>query len=150
MLSYVNSTPDYNPYNKAKDDYDWHFENSNDKYKFTDSYRGFNPYSGIECVYANNSTKPFWISDYVGYVDLSCNIDSSKIYTFLKDARGNRLKNCNTDLFTNFDYVKDDLSYILKIQRIDNYVLEKVNILYNDNIVAQHIASGVIKNDKDK
>lgn len=44
---------------------------------FTDSYRGFNPYSGVEYVYEKDNI-PVWSCDYVGYVDKDANFSGFK------------------------------------------------------------------------
>jgi hypothetical protein len=48
MECYIKKSPSYNPYTKS-DLYDWTFKLETDDLIFTDSYRGFNPYSGVEC-----------------------------------------------------------------------------------------------------
>ncbi|HBR01011.1 MAG TPA: hypothetical protein DD738_00165 [Ruminiclostridium sp.] len=89
---YVKKSSTYNPYTKSVL-YDWGFKLQIGDLLFTDSYRGFNPYSGVEYIYENNNNIPIWTCDYVGYVN-SC-VSGEEVYRLLKEARKNYLKNCN-------------------------------------------------------
>jgi len=57
---YIKKSATYNPYVHSNN-YDWHFELEQGEYLFTDSYRGFNPYSGVEYIYRKGQPDP--ISD---------------------------------------------------------------------------------------
>ena len=83
---YVLKDSSYNPYTKSVL-YDWDFKLEIDDMIFTDSYRGFNPYSGVEYVYNKDNNIPVWSCDYVGYVNQDANVSSEEIYKFLKEAR---------------------------------------------------------------
>lgn len=87
---YVKKSSAYNPYTKSIL-YDWDFRLEIDDLIFTDSYRGFNPYSGVEYIYDKDNSIPIWSCDYVGYVNQANNVSSAEIYMFLKEARGNHL-----------------------------------------------------------
>lgn len=145
MSCYVSKTADYNPYKKAQDDYRWYFEKDYNAYQFTDAYRGFNPYSGMECIYKLGSDKPIWICDYIGYVLNNIDIDDLKVYEFLKEARGAHLKKSSDNLFYNYKYLKGDLTYHVVFEVNNDNILERADILYKDELVAQHIASGIIR-----
>jgi hypothetical protein len=62
---YIKKSADYNPYKKSVL-YDWEFKTEIYGFIFTNSYRGFNPYSGVEYVYPAGSDVPIWFCDYVG------------------------------------------------------------------------------------
>ena len=141
---YVSKCQTYNPYEKS-DIYDWHFEKAIDCYRFTDSYRGFNPYGGVEYIYLLNGSIPIWKCDYVGYVLSNCPVGAHEIYKFLKEARGCHLQECRSNLFSDFTYNKGLYCYMLKFEENSNGVLEKVDIYYDGLFVAQHIASGQLQ-----
>jgi hypothetical protein len=142
---YVSKSAEYDPYAKANDDYDWYFQKAYDGYKFTDAYRGFNPYSGMECIYKEGSNTPIWICDYVGYVLQDTDISPAKVYEFLKEGRGAHLKNCVDNLFSDFKYLRDNFTYTVKFEVNNDNILERADIYYKDVLVAQHIASGIIR-----
>jgi hypothetical protein len=144
ISAYVSKTPGYNPYIRA-DDYDWYFEKSYGIYIFKDSYRGFNPYSGIETVCMNDNGKPVWTCDYVGYVHKNAGVNVSDVYGFLKESRGKHLKECKNDLYSDFEYHKEQFSYKLVFEVHENSILEKADIFYNGKLISQHIASGILK-----
>ena len=141
---YVSKNEKYNPYIKS-DLYDWHFEKIIGDLRFTDSYRGFNPYGGVEYVFVKGDSLPVWSCDYVGYVINQRTFNENEIYGFLKEARGKHLLECGGNLFSNYEYKLDNLFYKLLYQEKNNEVLEKVNIYYKDCLIAQHIASGKIR-----
>ena len=60
------------------------FEFSNDQYRYTDRYYGFNPFSGTEHVY-NNQSVLVWKMNYFGAI-LPSYSDPNQIYDFLKEA----------------------------------------------------------------
>lgn len=142
-LCYVRKTEKINPYVKSDNDYDWTFEQKNELYRFTDSYRGFNPYSGVEVVYSNNYNRIIWTCDYVGYV-LSESLEKpSKTYAFLKTARGKHLEECEGVFFSNFEFKNDMFLYKLLFECNGNSVLEKADIFHEEKLIAQHVASGI-------
>ena len=107
---YIRKNSEYNPYVKS-DLYDWEFKIEVNGFIFTDSYRGSNPYSGVEYVYIIGNDVPIWSCDYVGYVVPNSGISADKVYEFLKEARGAHLINCNGNLFSNYQYGNDMLRY---------------------------------------
>lgn len=87
---YIKKSSDYNPYVKA-DLYDWEFMLPIEGFVFTDAYRGYNPYGGVEYVYRSQDELPIWSCDYIGYVSQNPKVTADKIYEFLKEARGGTL-----------------------------------------------------------
>lgn len=143
---YVSKNDHYNPY-ISSDLYKWHFEKTIDGFRFSDSYRGFNPYGGVEYVRFEGDKLPLWSCDYVGYVIKDTGLKDGEVYHFLKEARGKHLKECNGDLFSDYEYGRDGLFYKLLFQEKNNELLEKADIYYRDHLIAQHIASGKFKRD---
>jgi hypothetical protein len=141
---YVRKNSSYNPYVKSVL-YDWDFKLEIDDMIFTDSYRGFNPYSGIEYVYRKGHSIPIWLCDYVGYVNLDANVSSERIYKFLKEARGNHLKNCSDNLFSNYTYGNDLFKYKTRFQGDVNSSLQIENVYYENLLVAQQMTAGRLK-----
>lgn len=111
----------------------------------TDSYRGFNPYSGVEYVYEKNNSIPVWSCDYVGYVNECNNISSEEIYKFLKEARGNHLNTCEGNLFSNHVYRNGDFKYETFFQGDIYSLLQVENFYYKNLLVAQQITAGRLK-----
>lgn len=138
---YVRKNSSYNPYKKSEV-YDWDFKLEIDDFIFTDSYRGINPYSGVEYIYEKDNNIPAWSCDYVGYVNQGANVSSEGIYKFLKEARGNHLKNCNGDLFSNYIYENGMLKYETTFQGDVNSLLQIENFYYNNLLVAQQMTAG--------
>ena len=97
---------------------------------FTDSYRGVNPYSGVEYVYEKGNNVPAWSSDYVGYVSQNNDISSEEVYKFLKEARGSHLKNCDYNLFSNYNYNNGKLKYETSFKGEVNSLLQIENFYY--------------------
>ncbi len=141
---YVKKSPVHNPYTKSVL-YDWDFKLEIDNLIFTDSYRGFNPYSGVEYVYEKEKRIPVWSCDYVGYVNQDNNISSTKIYSFLKEARGSHLHTCNNDLFSNYSYEKGAFKYETLFQGGVSALLQVENFYYENQLVAQQITAGKLK-----
>ena len=112
---------------------------------FTDSYRGFNPYSGVEYVYEKNNNIPVWSCDYVGYANQNSDVASAEIYKFLKEARGNHLTNCGDNLFSNFTFENGLFKYVTSFQGDINALLQTENIYNNSLLVAQQITAGRLK-----
>lgn len=141
---YVKKTPSYNPYTKSIL-YDWDFKLEIDDLIFTDSYRGINPYSGVEYVYEKASSIPVWYSDYVGYVNQDNNVSSEEIYRFLKEARGNHLHTCKNNLFSNYAYENEAFKYETLFQGDISSLLQMENFYYKNMLVAQQITAGRLK-----
>jgi hypothetical protein len=141
---YVRKNSSYNPYTKS-DIYDWSFKLETDDLIFTDSYRGFNPYSGVEYVYEKDNSIPVWSCDYVGYVNQNTNISVEEIYKFLKEARGNHIKNCKDNLFSNYKYENSKFKYETLFQG-DIYALLQIEEFYYEGLLAaQQITAGRLK-----
>ena len=141
---YVKKSPSYNPYTKSIL-YDWDFKLEIDDLIFTDSYRGFNPYSGVEYVYEKDKSIPVWSCDYVGYVNQGNNISSDEIYKFLKEARGSHLHTCNNNLFSNYTYENGTFKYETLFQGDVISLMQVENIYYRNLLVAQQITAGRLK-----
>lgn len=141
---YVKKSPLYNPYTKSIL-YDWDFKLEIDDLLFTDSYRGFNPYSGVEYVYEKDNNTPVWSCDYVGYVNQDNNVSSEEIYKFLKEARGNHLKNCKENLFSEHAYKNGMFKYETYFKGNLSSLLQIENFYYENLIVAQQITAGRLK-----
>lgn len=140
---YVKKSPKYNPYVKSEL-YDWDFKMEIDDLIFTDSYRGFNPYSGIEYVYEKENNIPVWSCDYVGYVNQDAIVSSEEIYKFLKEARGNHLLNCLDNLFSDYIYENEKLKYETFFQGDVNSLLQIENLYCMNLLVAQQMTAGRI------
>lgn len=141
---YVRKNSSYNPYTKSEV-YDWDFKLKIDDLIFTDSYMGFNPYSGVEYVYEKDSNVPVWSCDYVGYVNHDVKVSSEEIYKFLKEARGNHLKNCQGNLFSNYTYENEMFKYETFFQGDVSSILQMENFYYKNMLVAQQMTAGRLK-----
>lgn len=141
---YIKKSPSYNPYTKSIL-YDWEFKLEMDELIFTDAYRGFNPYSGVEYIYKKNHDIPIWFCDYIGYVNQDMDISSGEIYDFLKEGRKNHLDVCKDDLFSNYNYNKDILKYQTTFMGDLSSLLQIEDIYYKEILVAKQISSGRIK-----
>jgi hypothetical protein len=141
---YVKKNSLYNPYKKSEL-YDWDFKLEINDLIFTDSYRGFNPYSGVEYVYEKDNNIPVWSCDYVGYVNQDSKISSEEIYKFLKEARGNHLMSCQGNLFSNCIYKNQMFKYETIFQGDLNSMLQIENIYYKNLLVAQQMTAGRLK-----
>ena len=147
MESYIKKSPSYNPYVKSVL-YDWEFRLTDDDLVFTDAYRGFNPYSGVEYVFEKGKSVPVWSCDYVGYVKENCIVSPREIYSFLKKARENHLCTCGGNLFTG--HVYEDGPFIYEtFFRGDIYSLLQVENLYYNNVhAARQVSAGRIRSEK--
>lgn len=141
---YVKKSSSYNPYKKSVL-YDWDFRMQIDDLIFTDSYRGVNPYSGVEYVYEKDSNIPIWSCDYVGYVKQYKNVYAEEVYKFLKEARGNHLKNCNGNLFSYYSYENSKFQYETYFEGDITPLLQVENFCYNGTLIAQQMTSGRLK-----
>lgn len=122
--------------------YNRHYEKEFGEYLFSDSYHGFNPYSGVEYIYIKGSRKPIWYCDYVGFVKKDSPIPDREVYTFLREARGNQLERSRGTLLLNYSYENGPLRYDTNFSGDMNNLLQFENFYYNDNFVAQQISGG--------
>lgn len=141
---YIKKNPSYNPYAQAIL-YDWEFKLEIDDLVFTDAYRGFNPYSGVEYVYKKNHDIPIWFCDYIGYVNQDINISSGEVYNFLKEGRKKHLDDSKDDLFSNYTYEKDILKYKTSFTGDLSSLLQIEDIYYKEQLVAKQISAGRLK-----
>ena len=141
---YVRKNSAYNPYRKSEI-YDWEFKLETDGLVFTDSYRGFNPYSGVEYIYEKGYSIPVWSCDYVGYVKQNADVSAEEIYKFLKESRGDHLKNCGYNLFSNHRYENGMFKYETVFQGDANSLLQIEDFYYNNLLAAQQITAGRLK-----
>ncbi len=141
---YVKKSSEYNPYVKSEL-YEWDFKIEIDDLIFTDSYRGFNPYSGVEYVYEKENNIPAWSCDYVGYVNRDAIVSSEEIYKFLKEARGNHLLNCQDNLFSDYIYENEKFKYETFFQGDVNSLLQIENFYCMNLLVAQQMTAGRLK-----
>lgn len=144
MDCYVSKTDSYNPY-RISDIYDWSYKLEVNELLYTDSYRGVNPYSGVEYVYEKDNHIPIWSCDYVGYVNHNSSITTKEVYHFLKEARGEHLQHCDKDLFMNYTYKKGKLKYESSFEGDVHSILQIENYYYENLLIAQHIAAGRLK-----
>lgn len=138
---YVRKSRDNNPY-KESVLYDWEFKLEIDGYLFIDMYRGVNPYSGVEYVYACGANIPVWSCDYVGYAVQDTTISADRVYEFLKEARGAHLLNCNGNLFSGFQYENGMFQYKTDFQGDVNALLQIEKFYCGDMLVAQQLTAG--------
>lgn len=138
---YIRKSSDYNPYKKSIL-YDWEFKTEINGFIFADSYRGFNPYSGVEYVYIAGNDTPIWSCDYVGYVVPDIEISADKVYEFLKEARGAHLLNCNGNLFSDYQYDSGVLQYKTHFQGDVGALLQIENFYCGDKLIAQQMTAG--------
>jgi len=141
---YVRKNSTYNPYTKSLL-YDWNFKLQMEDLIFTDSYRGFNPYSGVEYVYEKGIDIPIWSCDYVGYVKQGMNVPAQEVYEFLKEARGNHLKNCSDNLFSNYKHENSVFQYETFFQGDVTSLLQIENFYYKNQLIAQQMTSGRLR-----
>lgn len=142
--SYIRQNSSYNPYTKSVM-YDWEFKLQIDDLIYTDYFRGFNPYSGVEYIYEKNNDTPIWSCDYVGYVKQDTDVSAQEIYKFLKEARGNHLKDCNNNLFSDYKYENSMFQYETHFQGDVTALLQIENFYYNNLLIAQQMTSGRLK-----
>lgn len=141
---YVKKSSISNPYIPGEV-YDWHFELEQDQYTFTDSYRGLNPYSGVEYIYIQGQPTPIWSCDYVGYALENPFVVEKEIYGFLKKARGNHLLNCSGNVMTDFSYKDTDFSYQTTFSGSLNFLLQIEEIHFYDSLIGRQISAGYLK-----
>ena len=138
---YVRKNSGYNPYHKSER-YDWAFERKIGNLLFTDSYRGVNPYGGVEYLYEDGRGEPSWSCDYVGYVRRDAGIPAESVYAFLKEARGSHLKSCGGVLLSDYQYENGPFRYETVFEGGAASLLQTENICYEDRLVARQLSSG--------
>lgn len=142
--SYIRQNSSYNPYVKSML-YDWEFKLQINDLIYTDSFRGFNPYSGVEYVYEKNNDIPIWSCDYVGYVKQDAEVFPKEIYKFLKEARGNHLQYCDYNLFSDYRYENEMFHYETYFQGDVTSLLQIENFYYKNLLIAQQMSSCMLK-----
>lgn len=140
---YVKKSPTNNPYAPG-DIYDWHFELEQGEYLFTDSYRGFNPYSGVEYIYAKGQRDPVWACDYVGYILVDSIVSEQEIYGFLKKGRGKHLLDCSGDLSRDYTFRDGDFGYQTGFSGGPYSLLQIEEVYLHDTLVGRQIAAGYL------
>jgi hypothetical protein len=138
---YIKKSPTSNPYSPGEK-YDWEFEFSFGQYRFTDSYRGFNPYSGVENIFENENPIPFWSCDYVGYADITMGVSTKEIYGFLKKARGNHLNYNSQSLFDRYSMSEGEFDYVSNFSGNLTGLLQIEEITHRGILVCRQVASG--------
>lgn len=141
---YIKKNYIYNPYVPG-DVYDWHSELEHEQYIFTDSYRGSNPYSGVEYIYIQGHQSPIWSCDYVGYALENSSVAISEIYGFLKKARASHLSGCGGNLITDYSYINGKLSYQTTFSGTLKSILQIEEIHYCDSLVGRQVSAGYFK-----
>ena len=138
---YVNTSPTFNPYQPGGI-YDWEFEVLVGRYLFKDSYRGTNPYSGVEYVLNEGNPLPLWSCDYVGYAKLKPQVEEKDIYGLLKKGRGSHLKSGEDNFFKNFDFDESQFTYQSRFNGSISGLLQIEEIYHEGDLVFQQISSG--------
>lgn len=141
---YIKKSPGFNPYTSG-DIYDWHFELEQGQYIFSDSYRGLNPYSGVESIYFNGQHTPIWSCDYVGYALKNPSVTENEIYGFLKKARASHLLGCGENLMTNYSFKDGDFTYQTSFSGSFKSLLQIEEIRYCDSLVGRQVSAGYLK-----
>lgn len=141
---YIKKSSNYNPYVPG-DIYGWNFELEHGNYLFTDSYRGFNPYSGVEYIFIKDQRKPIWSCDYVGYVLKNITVSEKEIYGFLKKGRGKHLLDCVGNLLEDFTYIDGNFGYQSRFSGDLNAILQTEEIYYRGKLVGTQVSAGYLK-----
>lgn len=142
--SYVRKSAAYNPY-RASSPYDWHAEMNVGGWRFTDSYRGFNPYGGVEYVYPQGSMVPVWSCDYVGYVLENALASANDVYAFLREGRAEHLRHCEGQLNTHYTHQHEAWRYETTFRGDVTALLQIEEIRYQERIVARQVAAGRLR-----
>lgn len=142
--SYIKKSSTYNPY-VTDDIYDWHFELQHGEYSFTDSYRGFNPYSGVEYIYYKGQREPIWSCDYVGYVLANAAVSEKEVYGLLKKGRGKHLLDCVGNLLADYSYGDGDFDYQTCFSGDPNAILQTEIIYYRSMLVGTQLSAGYLR-----
>jgi hypothetical protein len=138
---YVKKSPTNNPYCPGEK-YDWEFELSVGQYRFTDSYRGFNPYSGVEYIFEHENPIPLWSCDYVGYANIKLGVREKEIYDFLKKARGSHLTDNIQRLFDNYSMREGEFEYVSNFTGNFAALLQIEEISHQGDLVCRQVTSG--------
>jgi hypothetical protein len=141
LQCYVKKNPTDNPYSPGKI-YDWEFELSFGQYLFTDSYRGFNPYSGVEYIFEKENPIPLWSCDYVGYAYLKFDVEEKAIYGFLKKARGSHLIENSQRFFADYTMSEGDFVYVSNCSGHLTGQLQIEEISHRGDLVCRQVTSG--------
>lgn len=141
---YIKKSSVYNPYVKSNL-YDWEFTLQQGDFLFTDAYRGFNPYSGVEYVYHKDLAAPLWYSDYVGYVEDLPEVHPGEVYRFLKESRGKHLEQCLGNLMTDYEYSNGIWYYENRFTGGMQSLLQVENFFYNSQLVARQLSAGRLR-----
>jgi hypothetical protein len=129
--------------------YKWYFETQQEEFLYTDSYRGFNPFSGVEYLYLRGSIEPLWYCDYIGFVKKDSPISPKEVFGFLREGRKNQLETSNGGLLLNYSYEGGPLKYDTSFSGDIFNLIHFENIFYNDNFIAQMISAGRITGEKE-
>lgn len=141
---YVKKSSSYNPYVPGGR-YDWDFELACGNYLFTDSYRGFNPYSGVEYIYIKDQRYPIWSCDYVGYAFSSAGVSEKEIYGFLKRGRSKHLTDCAGDLLADYSYKDGNYVYHTRFSGDLKAILQTEELYYQGTLIGIQTSAGYLK-----
>jgi hypothetical protein len=133
---YAKTSLTFNPYHPGNI-YDWEYERLVGKYLFKDSYRGFNPYSGVEYVFEEGKPLALWSCDYVGYAKLKPRVTEKDIYGFLKKGRGGHLKNGRDNFLKTFGFDEGQFKYQSRFNGSLYGLLQIEEIYHEGDLVAQ-------------
>jgi hypothetical protein len=140
---YAKTSLTFNPYHPGNI-YDWEYERLVGKYLFKDSYRGTNPYSGVEYVFEEGKPLALWSCDYVGYAKLKPRVTEKDIYVFLKKGRGGHLKNGRDNFLKTFGFDEGQFKYQSRFNGSLYGLLQIEEIYHEGDLVAQQISAGHI------
>lgn len=112
---------------------------------FTDSYRGFNPYSGVEYIYIKGQREPIWSCDYVGYVLANSYVLEKEIYGLLKRNRGKHLLDCGGDLLSDYSNRDGDFGYHTRFSGDLNSILQTEEIYHRGTLVGTQLSAGYLR-----
>lgn len=141
---YIKKSSSYTPYVPG-DKYDWVFQLACGDYLFTDSYRGFNPYSGVEYIYIKDQSMPIWSCDYVGYAFLNTEVSEKEIYGFLKIGRGKHLTDCAGNLIADYSYGYGNFYYQTRFSGDLKAILQIEELYYHGTLVGIQTSAGYLK-----
>lgn len=141
---YVKKSSSYNPYVPGEK-YDWDFELACGNYLFTDSYRGFNPYSGVEYIYIKDQSKPVWSCDYVGYALVNAGVSEKEIYGFLKRGRSKHLIDCAGNPLVDYSYKDGSFDYETRFSGDLKAILQIEELYYHGKLVGTQTSAGYLK-----
>lgn len=139
--AYIKRADGYNPYKKALL-YDWEFRLHLGSLLYTDSYRGFNPYGGVEYLFENGRGLPLWSADYAGYACAGSGTTAESAYHFLKEARGRHLSSCGGNLFSRFDDQSGLFTYQVRFEGNAASLSQTEDIYYNGKLALHQLTAG--------